>query len=543
MISKVSRGWNMGGLLRYLMGPGRFNEHVGQRVVASWAGMAPGDVPVPRADPAAGGTFDVSALTTALTDPAVRWGRPLTPPASPASGKVPRGPVWHCSLRNHADDRVLSDAEWAEVVEDLMHRTGIAPRGDLGACRWVAIRHADDHVHVAAMLVRVDNGRRVHPRNDYLRAREACEAAEARLGLTSTAPADRTAVPPPSRAELEKAAGRGLEEAPRVWLRRAARVAAVQAQDPEEFFRRLADLGVLVRPKEAPPGQLVGYAVAAPDDVNADGLPVWYSGRRLARDLSLPQLVKRWTAGQQHTTTAGPGAAAGRGAGAQPQADGAGTAAGTTQAVDASVAGMRGRGAAAQQEQAAAVDNAIAAIEHATAAVAAGQDDEVGGIAHGAGDMAHAICSVTARGYAPVPWSVADTYDRATRSPGVEQPTRWGSLGADLRRAAVMLAAVRGLSGRRMESATSELVLAFAALVAEIAAHHERQRRGAQAAAARRSAALLREQRAPTGHNTGRPPGQRRDVGGPSRAPRTPPRAGKLGASPTNHERGKGRGR
>ncbi|MCU1654613.1 MAG: hypothetical protein JWQ60_5762, partial [Pseudonocardia sp.] len=38
MIAKVSRGWRVGGLLRYLMGPGRANEHTEQRVVASWDG-------------------------------------------------------------------------------------------------------------------------------------------------------------------------------------------------------------------------------------------------------------------------------------------------------------------------------------------------------------------------------------------------------------------------------------------------------------------------------------------------------------------------
>ena len=79
-----------------------------------------------------------------------------------------RGPVWHCSLRNARGDPVLSDAQWAEVATDLLDRTGIAPRDDLGACRWVVIRHAADHVHVAAMLVRQDNGRRVHPYRDYL---------------------------------------------------------------------------------------------------------------------------------------------------------------------------------------------------------------------------------------------------------------------------------------------------------------------------------------------------------------------------------------
>ena len=535
MIAKISRGWGMGGLLRYLMGPGRFNEHTEQRVVASWDGMAAVHAPPQLAD----GQFDVSALTAAMTDPAVAAGVSLREPERSVSGKVPRGPVWHCSLRNHATDRVLSDAEWAEVVEDLMDRTGIAPRGDVGACRWVAIRHADDHVHVAAMLVRQDTGRRVHPRNDYLRAREVCRAAEERLGLTGTAGVDRTAVEPPSRAEMEKAVRRGVDEPSRVWLRRAARVAAVQAQDPEAFFRRLADLGVLVRPKEMPPGQLVGYAVAAPGDVTADGLPVWYSGRGLARDLSLPQLLRRWAAAQpQAPAPAGPGVSPGR----DPEDPEPGAGPDAPKAASAAAAG-RGKGAAVQRERAAAVDNAVAAIEHATAAVAAGARQEIPGIVHSAGDMAHAICAVTARGQAPVPWSVADDYDRASRTAGIGQPTRWGPIGADLRRAAVLLAAVRGLTGRGAGSGTAELVLAFAALVAEIAAYHERQRHTAQAAAARRGAAGLRERMAPTGHNTARPPGQRRDVGGPARSPRGAPRVGTLGPSPIDHEPGRGRGR
>ena len=202
--------------------------------------------------------------------------------------------MWHCSLRNAPADRVLSDEEWTEVVEDLLDRTGLAGRDDPGACRWVAVRHAEDHVHVAVMLVRQDTGRRVHPWRDYLRAREVCQDAERRFGLTWTAPADRTAARQSTRAEQQKAARRGAGETSRAWLRRAARTAAVQAQDPEEFFRRLADLGVLVRPRQAPPGHLVGYAVAAPDDLNADGRPVWFGGRRLAPDLSLPALRARW---------------------------------------------------------------------------------------------------------------------------------------------------------------------------------------------------------------------------------------------------------
>lgn len=104
-----------------------------------------------------------------------------------------------------ASDRVLPDDEWRAIARDLLDRTGIAPGGDTGACRWVMVRHADDHVHVAAVLVQEDRLRRYHPRSEYLRVRETCLAAEEAYGLTRTAPADRTAVPGISRAEIEKA--------------------------------------------------------------------------------------------------------------------------------------------------------------------------------------------------------------------------------------------------------------------------------------------------------------------------------------------------
>src|SRR3954463_14545275 len=289
VIAKVSRGWGAGGLVRYLMGPGRFNEHTNQRVIASWD-WAPELHQPPRDGSACG--FDVRGLTHDLTLPAEAAGVASQRPLDEPTGR--RGPVWHCSLRNAEGDRILTEAEWAEVAEDLMDRTGIAPRGDHGGCRWGVIRHADDHIHIAAMLVRQDNGRRVHPRNDYYRAAEVCRDAESRFGLTSPAPADRTAAPECTRAETEKAARRGAAETSREWLRRAARTAAVQATDPESFFRRLADLGAKVRPREMPPGHLVGYAVAAPGDVNADGRPVWFGGRRVGWGLSLPALLARW---------------------------------------------------------------------------------------------------------------------------------------------------------------------------------------------------------------------------------------------------------
>ena len=298
MIAKVSRGSNVGGLLRYLMGPGQYNQHTDPRVIATWDGAPELHQPPPNRSVCG---FDIRALTTYLNDPAVAAEISRKRPGAAPDGEVKgagrggrQGPVWHCSLRNARDDPVLSDAQWTEVASELLHRTGIAPRDDLGACRWVVIRHDADHVHVAATLVRQDNGRRVHPYRDYLRAREVCRDAERRLGLTPTGPIDRTAAERPTRAELAKTARRGAGETPREWLRRCVRIAAVQAQDPHAFFGRLADLGVMVRPRQTQSGQLLGYAVATPHDVNAKGGPVWFSGGTLARDLSLPQLQDRW---------------------------------------------------------------------------------------------------------------------------------------------------------------------------------------------------------------------------------------------------------
>lgn len=98
------------------------------------------------------------------------------------------------------------------MATDLMHRTGIAPQGDDGGCRWIALSHDQESIHVVAVLARQDGGR-AHPSFDHKRVREACLAAEMRYGLASTAPADGTNAAHTSRAETEKAARRAGEPA------------------------------------------------------------------------------------------------------------------------------------------------------------------------------------------------------------------------------------------------------------------------------------------------------------------------------------------
>jgi hypothetical protein len=293
VIGKVIRGTDAGRLLYYLYGPGKANEHAGPHLVAGFGD--PGELePEHRPD----GSRDFRRLTGLLA-------QPLAALAGPGYDK----PVWHCSVRAAPGDRILSDAEWAQVAEQVMDRTGLAPAGDDLGVRWVAVRHAADHVHLVATLARQDGSR---PRiwNDFYRVREACRAAETRLGLTATAPADRTAARRPSRAETEQAARRSWAEPPRVTLRREVCTAAAGAATEQEFFTLLTGAGVAIRLRHSvtDPGEVTGYAVGLRRHTVKDGGIVWYGGGKLAADLTLPKLRRRWTG-----PAAGHGAFPGRG--------------------------------------------------------------------------------------------------------------------------------------------------------------------------------------------------------------------------------------
>ena len=279
MIGKVQRGRNTGGLIAYLFGPGRSNEHDRPRVVAGWDDPARLDPPL-KDD----GRRDLRGLIGGLKAPFA------------GADDVPVRCVWHCSLRAAPDDPVLSDAQWADVAAEVMDRTGLAARGDDGGCRWVAVRHADDHVHLVVTLARQD-GRRVRLHNDFYRVGDACREVERRYGLRVTAGRDRTAARRAGRAEIEKAARIGQPETARDRLRREVQTAAAASTGEVEFLGRLKAAGVMVRERysERDPGERTGYAVAWPGFRSRDGEPVWYGGAKLAADLSLPKLRRHWT--------------------------------------------------------------------------------------------------------------------------------------------------------------------------------------------------------------------------------------------------------
>lgn len=280
MIAKISGGKDTAGLIRYLFDTKKAKDHTDPHLVASWDGFAP--------DPGRADDFEATRkLLVADLDLHVKQARRL--------GRAPEKHVWHCSIRAAETDRILSDEEWADIARRVVAATGIAPDGDPDGCRWVAVRHAPDHIHIAATKVRADL-RTARHWNDYLTSDRELAAIEKEYGLFQVVRGDRTAAKRPTRAEQEKARRQGREKTSRERLRTTVRQLVSIAISPKEFLTLLDGVdGVRVDVQHFPSGDVRGYKIAVEDDTNAAGEPVWFSGSELAPDLSFPKIYERLT--------------------------------------------------------------------------------------------------------------------------------------------------------------------------------------------------------------------------------------------------------
>jgi len=282
VIVRITRGSGMTGLVQYLAGPGKRNEHTdphlvaGDGVVLAWWD----DAQLNR--PAAAG---VAAH--------------LDEPRRVTGTEVAGGHVWHASLALPAADRRLSDERWAAVTAEFVAAMGFTDTGGRAPCRWAAVRHGvsaggNDHVHVVVCLVRED-GTKADTWRDYARASLAAAELEARHGLTvieSRALGRGSAGV--TGAEHNKAARLGQPEPARAGVARTVRAAAVASRDEGEFVGAVREAGLLIRPRYATGGTavVVGYSVAARPSTGER--PVWFGGGRLDRDLTLPRLREAW---------------------------------------------------------------------------------------------------------------------------------------------------------------------------------------------------------------------------------------------------------
>jgi hypothetical protein len=249
-------------------------------------------------------------------------------------------------------------------------------------------------------------------------------------------------------------------------LRTTVRRAADEARTTGEFLDLLEEHGLLVRRRYSrlDPDQITGYAVALP---GGDEEPAWYTGGRLADDLTLQRIQRRWEASMSDA----------------------------------------GRGPASAlydltpEERQAFYDDATRAAAYATSQIRrhlATNPYEAEDACWAASDALHVAARATGN---PHLRRAADTYDRAARSPYGRIP-RPSPAGNALRTAARLLT----LAGPCDRTTVSILVLVarLIALVETITQIRLLQQRQAQAEAARRTKHHL--DHAAAGHHPSRRP-------------------------------------
>lgn len=302
MIPNIVDGGDTAGLMRYLVGPGRANEHTDQHLVA-------GSGEIMRK------WGDWSQLTTAQATEIARMidqymretkTEPVGPVRefNPATGQVETtgntpNHVWHCSLSLSPEEPALSDQQWAEIAQEFMDAMGFTGTDGKAPCRWVAVHHGvtkngGDHIHIAANIVRED-GTKWSRWYDQRRSQRICGELEERFGLhviesrqiARGARAD-------SAAAQQMAARTGAAKTDRQELEDRLRAAVAASSTEVEFIERARELGVRVRPRFAPGSadEVTGYSAAL--HTTGGQRTNWWGGGKIARDLALPVLRRRW---------------------------------------------------------------------------------------------------------------------------------------------------------------------------------------------------------------------------------------------------------
>ncbi|MGK5555831.1 relaxase/mobilization nuclease domain-containing protein [Actinomadura kijaniata] len=280
----AARGSDPTGLVLYLFGPGRFNEHVDQRVIAAAETLGIAD----------GTRLDFEADH----DEILMLGAELDSHRKALGVQMPGGQVWHCAL-SLPPGETLTDAQWAQAVRYAVQEMGFDESSGKAPCRWLAVHHGasargNDHVHLVVNLVRED-GTFASLGFERRKMSRVCAELERRFGLSVVEGRAGAGMPGLSRAEIEDAARTGAPEPDRIKAARIVRGCAVAASSEADFVRRLRAARVAVRPRFAKGGrhQVVGYSVALRGS-SGQVSSLWWGGGKLAPDLTLTRLREHW---------------------------------------------------------------------------------------------------------------------------------------------------------------------------------------------------------------------------------------------------------
>ena len=312
MMPNITKGGDMKGLVRYLQGEGRHNEHTDPHVL--------GGDPFLQAMHGAEELTRESAdeIAAYLDEPRRLFGTKVETTVwkkDPDTGEVLIDPdtgkrikegmrdahVWHCSLAVSPKDGVLGDQQWESIAQDFMTKMGFTEESGKAPARWVAIHHGasakgNDHIHIAASLVREDGTKWEGLYHDQRDAQRYAGELEVKYGLEvlesrQLDSAQRGA----RRGELEAASRADLPMPAHEILAQRVRAAAVASTSEAEWIRRVRGDGIVIKPyfAKGTTDVVSGYKTALKPESYNDKL-VFFGGGRLAKSLSLPNVRKLW---------------------------------------------------------------------------------------------------------------------------------------------------------------------------------------------------------------------------------------------------------
>lgn len=301
MIVRIVDGGHTEGLVRYLFGPGRANEHTNQHIIAGSIEVMDefdADVILSSADQTALAHELDEYMTLHGERPNGRarvWNSELGQLVDVKHGA---NHVWHASLSLSPDEAPLTDEQWALIAHDFMTQMGFEG-DDVSPCQWVAVRHGlakngGDHIHIAANIVRAD-GTKFNRWQDQRHAQRAVNTIERTHGLrVIEAREHKRGARADSAQALNRAKAEGSEYTDRQILEQRLRAAAGAAATEAEFISHARNLGVRVRPRFAhgTTDVVTGYWAALHTKAGQD--TQWWSASKIARDLTLTRLRDRW---------------------------------------------------------------------------------------------------------------------------------------------------------------------------------------------------------------------------------------------------------
>jgi len=287
-------GGRVRGLVEYLFGPGRADEHTDPYVIAGYDPILVGD----RGDTPLGRKMLAAELdfTRAQLRPEVK-------------AKF----VWHGVISVDTDDGHLSAEQWDDIATTVTDHLGFNTDSETSV-RWIAVHHGDsaggnDHIHLVANLINDDGRKHKFIRPPGVMMGEVRKDLELKHGLKLVGHDQGNGLGTYSQAESRRAGEQrqstAAEEAvpvqsvtaaepETVRLERRVRAAASAATDESDFLHHLQEQGVAVRPRFATGDRatVVGMSVALP--IGDGQTLIWHGGGRLAKDLTLPAIRKRW---------------------------------------------------------------------------------------------------------------------------------------------------------------------------------------------------------------------------------------------------------